>query len=161
MELPGSLSFGLRICRLALQKLKERRERGKKKHPTWKHWMTEHIPCELPFPRNREWECPCKPPGGSRAPSAVNIYPRGQGLDRGNSLIACWEKFEDCAILVWSWVIVWCSVAFIKLAHNKYSLSEQYKPEAECLDLHHFLNACSSRLWFVVGNLNVVVSVWF
>lgn len=66
-------------------------------------WMTGHIPCELPFPRSREQECPCKPPGGSRAPSsAVNIYPRGEGVGRGNSLISCYEKFEDCAILVWS-----------------------------------------------------------
>lgn len=74
-------------------------------------WMTEHIPCELPFPRSREWEYPCKPPGGGRAPSpAVNIYSRGAGVGWDNSLIARYEKFDDCAILVWSFFnLVHCS----------------------------------------------------
>lgn len=38
-------------------------------------------------------------------PSAVNIYPWGEGVGCCNSLFfACVEKFQDCAIIVWSFV---------------------------------------------------------
>lgn len=74
-------------------------------------WMTEHIPCELTFPRNRQQERSRKPPRGNCAPSsAVNIYPWGEGVGQGISLIAYYEKFEDCTILVCR-----CGMLFIAL----------------------------------------------
>lgn len=135
--------------------------------------MTGHIPCELPFPRIGEQECPCKPPGGSRAPSsAVNIYPRGEGVGRGNSLISCYEKFEDCAILVrrfynfvhgsgfwWLYLAMHRFTDVPRALANSTAYLSIASGSTECFILHHFLSACttlSSHSWFVVGDFGCI-----
>lgn len=116
-------------------------------------WMTEHIPCEFPFPRIREREYPRKLPGGSCAPSpALNIYPWGQGVDGGNSLIAHYEKFEDCAILVW------CFGLLFIVSLYSLSVSRKLSVWFHTLSCLHATLIPQSR--FAVGDFNAGVSVW-
>lgn len=139
---PAWCSLCLRLS-FVCQKLKKG-----KTHQTWINWMTEHIPCELPFPRNSEREClyasrrrPCSFPT-----SAVNIYPSEEGVHRGISCIACQENIEDftildCGIGICSLVFYWPTFTVDSRANSAAYLSCEWK--AECLSLNHFLTACT------------------
>lgn len=118
------------------------------------------------FPETGSWNVRVSLQEAAVLPSlAVIIKLWWEGLGRGSLLIACCEKFEDCASLAWS-VIVWLiALVFCHFTHKPSAVQTVpliWAMQAICwVSLHHFLVSCIPNSWFAVAALDVVVSVCY